>query len=344
MTDRSLGKLDHDRDSLSLCLRSMQAELLACLTTGSQILECWTGSQKTLGKAMSCLGEADSRWDCFETVGVSGSYARMEGGEASDFDILLIARDGAEPHVVNHADHKLRLALVELGLKLPNPEGIFSKPIRRSDLFIASIGKIDEEPGSFGSRIQLLLDGRPLIGVDRFRILQREVVRRYLTPVPAARSGECWDYLLHDLSRYFRCLSLKYLWESQDQLERWAVRTIKGLFSRPLMHFALVMLLGASLKKGRDPEAWLTARLHLTPLERLAVVGDYKDKELLRRLLSLYSDFLLWSSQSDHRRSVTVSELEAWKDRAREFHAVLIQMLLNNRGEWPASFFQRILF
>jgi hypothetical protein len=217
-------------------------------------------------------------------------------------------------------------------------------PLECRELFDPPLGEIEESPRTFGTRIQLLLDAQPLWEVERFRRLQRSVLQRYLTPAPESDREECWSYLLHDLSRYFRSLALKYQWEDRDQMQRWRLRNVKGWFSRPLMQMALLTLLRASLEKGRDPEAWVSARLHLTPLERLAESASIEQRELLRQIVSVYSEFLNWLSAPELWDRISGRDFQGFRRQANHFHNLLIQLLLEGSEERSQEFRRRLFF
>ncbi|MCA9098257.1 MAG: nucleotidyltransferase domain-containing protein, partial [Planctomycetaceae bacterium] len=287
--------------------REIIPQLDCLLAVESPIRRGWEFSREGLVRFRKSLGKLESL-DQFETIGVSGSYARMEAGEGSDFDLIAIYKEDADPELLVKAERELKDRIAECGLRTPSGKGIFAVPICRGELFAASLGQIDESPKSFGIRIQLLLDGQPVWQEERFQNLQRDVLRRYLTPVPGAERTACWNYLVHDLARYFRSLALKYQWEDREQFPRWSLRNVKGGFSRPLMQVALLTLLGESLAEGRDPESWVAARLHLTPLERLVAALPSGREKPLQEIASAYGDFLQTISMSQIRNGM--SEME----------------------------------
>jgi len=323
--------------------REIIPQLDCLLSVESPIRRGWDFSREGLARFRKSLGEMKSL-DAFETIGMSGSYARMEAGEGSDFDLIAVFKEDADPELHVKAERELKERIAEYGLRTPGQNGIFAVPINRGELFAAPLGQIDESPKSFGIRIQLLLDGQPLWQEERFQNLQREVLRRYLTPIPSSERTACWNYLVHDQARYFRSLALKYQWEDREQFSRWSLRNAKGGFSRPLMQVALLTLLGESLTNGRDPESWVAARLHLTPLERLAAAFSSRCEKALQEIALAFGDFLQSISMSKIRNGMNDTVFLELRKRGENFQNLLIQLLQDGIQRWPAEFVRRLWF
>jgi hypothetical protein len=325
--------------------RGMVVPLEMLLGPESALREAWefSGAQlRDLNVGMTnILEKGESK--VWEAVGVSGSFGRMEGGSGSDLDVMRFLREEMAEEELSQADAELKKVMVARELKSSSGKGIFAKPLVRGELFAAPIGQIDEGVRPFGMRIQLLLDGQPVWGVLEFRNLQREVLRRYLTPAPLAEREECWETLVHDLGRYFRSLSLKYLWEDRENFSRWGVRNLKGWFSRPLMQISLLMLLGESLARERDPEAWVAARLHLTPWERLGISLPQRDLERLRPLVVEYEAFLKCLAQPETREHFSEEVFREQRVRAGRFQEGLVELLMSAAEKWPRGFRRRLV-
>lgn len=344
MTTES-GEKNTPRDSCgnSPPTRQISPRLDLLLPADSPIRSLWERSKETLVRFKDVLSREDDL-EIIETIGVSGSYARMEAVSGSDLDLFAVVRDDADPESIDVLERRLKELVLETVVKLPSGKGIFSKPIKQREIFAASQGQIDEAPQPFGIRIQSLLDSQPVWQAERFLKLQRMVLQRYLTPVQFANRDEAWAYLVHDLARYFRSLALKYQWEDQKQFSRWSLRNVKGSFSRPLMHVALLTLLGESLLPGRDPESWVAARLHLTPLERLAETIPGSLSANLKEITLRYGEFLSSISRTEIRLEMSETDFLELKQRGEIFQNLLIQILQESSKRWPGAFVQRLWF
>jgi hypothetical protein len=294
------------------------------------------------------------------TIAVSGSLGRLEAGPHSDADPIVVLADDLPARADRAAVMNEVWDLLEpLSLPRPDPAGIFAGPITRAALCDpSSVGRIVEDPGVFGKRIQLLLDTQPIYGSQRYAELVRSIVERYAIGFVARDAGKEWAYLLNDLIRYFRALCVQAQWDFAPAGGGWYWRSSKLRHSRVLLYAGLLFLLGESSKERQDKVGWLTARLRLTPLERIASVYLANDDPHFEPLAAAYDRFLARMSDPGTGVALTAAAPRRADDLAAppppayaELHAnsrvlmaELLRFVLGRRGGWGDAFFEYLLF
>ncbi|MFO1020426.1 MAG: hypothetical protein U0903_06990 [Planctomycetales bacterium] len=317
----------------------------------------WHGKHSALAAAwdysarqLSSLVES-GKTEGVMTLGLAGSYARMEAGPAGDLDLVILVDDPLPDDLAQEVDERVRRSARDQGFHLPQSHGIFARPVREAELFAPVIGQIDESPRTFGLRIQWLLEMQPLQGAREFQRIQRRIVERYATDFVTAGPEKQWIYLLNDTIRYFRSLFLKYQWESRDNPARWELRNLKGRHSRTVLYAGLLFLLGESGIRKADKVEWLLNSLQLTPLERIAAIyQQYADNNLIT-VLNSYGEFVAWSGAEASRKTLGTAgmgrrsaEYLHWKQNADLLQQELIRFTLDRRSDWSPRFFQRLFF
>ena len=290
------------------------------------------------------------------TVGVSGSLGRMEQVAQSDCDLIVILHDdvGFSGSLAEAAYAAVWEALRPLGLSRPRLQGIYATPSTKQQLCCpASLGQIDEPPGVFGKRIQLLLDCQPVYNSQAYRQLADSIVDRYALGHRESATRRDWEYLTCDLIRYFRSLNVYYRWHALDQSERWRLRNLKLRYSRLILYVGLLWLIGESSAASDGDAGWLKDRLGLTPLERVASVYNRYEDDGLLRVITGYDAFLLQLGDAAFRKSVATATqgrpdchpkfielLEDSRDLLRE----LMRFVSVRANEWDDSFFECLFF
>jgi hypothetical protein len=271
------------------------------------ILAAWQRSRTTLNSLADRLQPAVRKFPDV-IVAASGSLARMEQGFDSDADLILlvdrrVADDEQQSLSLTDA---VRNAVQEEGLALPDPNGIFLKPVEQTTLCdVGRRGRIAEDPSVFGIRIQLLLDAQPLVNPRGFRSLQHDILHWYAETDSPAPTSQPWHYLQHDLQRYFHSLAVTCHFSSRTDHSAWRLAQIKFHHSRRLMVEALQLLLLAA-QQGTQPIPWVAQHLSLTPLERVATVcRPSGNNGEIGRVLSAYDrflDFMMSDGRSEQLR------------------------------------------
>ena len=276
----------------------------------------------------------------------------MEQLAQSDCDLIVILQDdvGFAGPVAESAYAAVWEALRPLELSRPRPQGIYATPSTKQQLCCpASRGQIDEPPGIFGKRIQLLLDCQPVYNSQAYRQLADSIVDRYALGHRESSTCRDWEYLICDLIRYFRSLKVYAL----DQSERWRLRNLKLRYSRLILYVGLLWLIGESSAAGDGDADWLKDRLRMTPLERIASVYNRYEDDGLWRVIAGYDAFLQQLGDAAFRESVATATqgrpdchpkfielLEDSRDVLRE----LMRFVSVRSNEWGGSFFECLFF
>ena len=230
------------------------------------------------------------------TVAAAGSLGRLEASERSDVDCIVVVDDsvGFDPRRLERGMEQVIREFPRFGVRAPKADGIYGKPVKVSALLDeAGRGSLEEPASVFGSRMQLLLDARPLWRSEQFVSLRERIIRWY-APDPVAAEG--WTHLVNDLSRYLHAYAVWQQFKfSRSDDDGWYLRQAKLRTTRVATFAGLMFLLGESSRRN-DSRAWLLAELDRTPLSRLQKAFDaYPESdfgavielyELLHRMLS----------------------------------------------------------
>ena len=290
------------------------------------------------------------------TVAAAGSLGRLEASERSDVDCVVIVDETAEvdPRRLARTIEALTREFSHFGLRAPKADGIYCKPIKASALLDqAGRGSFDEPAYVFGSRMQLLLDARPLWRAEQFVSLREQIVRWYSPP---GTTG--WTHLLNDLSRYLHAYAVWQQFKfSRSADDGWFLRQAKLRSTRVATFAGLMFLLGESTRSAHRQRAWLLAELDRTPLGRVQkVFGCYPDAnfgavidiyESLHRMLSHGAVRAeLVQSSPLNAAAVPANHTGAYA-RIHELSAALMdqltQFILSRRDDWSSLIFRNWL-
>ncbi len=294
-----------------------------------------------------------------ETIAIGGSLGRLEASADSDVDCIIVLRDEisvAEGEAQVGVIHEL---LAHSPFKAPKPDGIYRRGIvRKALLEHAALGSLNESAETFGKRMQLLLDARPLFGGQRFHALQRAIIGWYGSDFLTTSPSRSWTYLSHDLMRYLHSYAawqqFKFKRSADDS---WQLRQAKFRTSRLLTFAALMFLLGESDRDANKMD-WLHQRLALTPLQRLHSIMRIYEPKAYCELLSAYETSFAILADSAVRASLVASGPDTTTRMSATFHPayegirqsstpiarVLTEFALARRVDWGGRFFERWLF
>lgn len=209
------------------------------------------------------------------TVTVAGSLGRLEASPHSDVDCIVIVDDRQDfhPEQISASIEQIRIELLGVGLQPPKADGIYCRPIGASHLLDPlNRGSLDEAPTIFGTRMQLLLDARPLYQVDEFISLRGRLLRWYGWPNEHRGS---WTHLLNDLSRYLHAYAVWQQFKfSRSDNDGWYLRQAKLRSTRMATFAGLLFTLGETTVRGNGEDETLAQALNRTPLGRLQTAFD----------------------------------------------------------------------
>ena len=216
----------------------------------------------TLSHALDALGEP------IMTVAVGGSLGRLEASPHSDIDCIIIVddREPFAPEQTAASVKQIRAELKRTGLLPPKADGIYCRPICRSHLLApSSRGSLTEEPAIFGTRMQLLLDARPIYRANEFKTLTKQLLSWY----GCAGDLPCsFTHLLNDLSRYLHAYAVWQQFKfSRSAHDGWYLRQAKLRSARIATFAGLLFAIGESAVN--DDGTDFMQSLCRTPLGRI---------------------------------------------------------------------------
>lgn len=160
------------------------------------------------------------------TLIVFGSLARGEWTHKSDLDWTLLV-DGEVDGSHADAAREIRKAAEELQLQEPGPTGLFGRLTFSHDL-VHLIGGEDDTNTNTSRRMLLVLES-VAIGEDPVRSVRSRVLRALLDRYVgedlfyhAPRSYLVPRFLLNDVSRYWRTITVDSAQKRRDRAEKWA--------------------------------------------------------------------------------------------------------------------------
>jgi hypothetical protein len=225
------------------------------------------------------------------SVAAAGSLGRLEATPHSDIDGIVIVDGDLDLHSAR-AITAIRTSLSQFGFRASKADGIYTQPIQLAALLDKDArGSLRESAALFGSRMQLLLDARPLYGATDFDSVRASVLAWYATGGPDEAN---WTHLFNDLSRYLHSYAVWQQFKfSRSEEDGWYLRQAK-LRSTRVVTFAGLMFLVAESSARKTDQSWLATHLSLTPLERMqcvfhaypnsnfaAVLDDYEELHAL---------------------------------------------------------------
>ncbi len=209
------------------------------------------------------------------TVAVAGSLGRLEATAQSDVDCMVILDDtsGIDPTQIAGSIEKIRSEFVRCNLRAPKADGIYFRPITTSALLdLAGRGSLEESEAIFGTRMQMLLDARPVYRADEFIALRLRILNWY--GWPKEHRGN-WTHLLNDLSRYLHSYAVWQQFKfSRTKDDGWYLRQAKLRSTRITTIAGLLFLLGETTVGGASHGILLPEKFNRTPLGRLQKVFE----------------------------------------------------------------------
>lgn len=264
------------------------------------------------------------------SVVVFGSLARGEYTEKSDVDWTLLIDGQADPG--HHAAVRgMTSALKDGGFGEPGPSGIFGN-VAVSHLLVHQIGGQDDTNKLTTQRILLLLESRAVGPVEALDRVRRLILSRYVQDDRGLLYGSKGDlvprFLLNDIVRYWRTVTVDFVYKQRDREGGWALRNTKLRMSRKLIFVAgMLSCFGMALAgpraafcdaQGKPDDFRLTAslgeRIAREPLDQLAeaALRPAVAPEAARLLFESYDAFLgllADAGKREHLKRLTFDDL-----------------------------------
>lgn len=282
-------------------------------------------SDERIAKARAALrGGPDEGLD---VVGF-GSLARREMTGESDFDYLVLALrlpddPDAPVALLRRADDLRRVWLAEEGHTAelappPGASGVFGRAVGAFDL-VDKIGLQDDTNHSMTRRMLLLEESVSLMDREVHDSVMRAALRRYLE-VGHSNPAKVPRFLLNDVVRYWRTISVDYQAKAREDAIPSGLRYLKLIIPRKTLFAGTLMSL---LLCGADgwhqaTEDDLAGQFALTPLERLVQGFDRAPPQVqdaMLGVLQIVDTFLGCSADREWRKAVKLGR-DAGADQA----------------------------
>ena len=271
-------------------------------SSSPRVAECWERSRGLMTRLRNELFSAGVD-RIVRSIYVSGSLGRMEAVASSDCDLVVILSEADRAAAGDDVMETVFDCIARTGFQPPKRGGIFGSPTSFEELLDdATAGKIDEDAGVFGKRIQALLDSQPLLHPDEFEALQLAILTRYASAPVADTGAFLLGWLVDDLVRYWRSLCARTRWLCHDDVIQWRCLNAKLRHSRMLLCAGLFRLL-LDVRSSDDPVRALLPQLKNVPLERVARMGSRERDELVRGyevFMAAMSNGLAKALRDDH--------------------------------------------
>lgn len=250
-----------------------------------------------------------------------GSYARREACPLSDMDYYVVRENGETP---DGESEKIREAIQRHVKKAPADGGAFATDITLSEL-LSNFGGSKDSNDTITRRMLYLLEGDHLTNKEEFLKYRREIIEKYVGETP--RDHQLAFYLLNDLIRYWRTLTVDYANKTYEasRPKPWAIRNIKLVFSRKLIFASGLFSVALTADRTKNKKIDILESLFsMPPIERIEYVCG---KSASQRLFQIYDFFLEEMEKSETRKS-----LESLERNSRETDEIF--RTLKNEGHY----------
>lgn len=249
------------------------------------------------------------------SVYVTGSYGRLEAWSGSDIDVFFLdagAQDDAPFPFTTFV--RLAAALVEATEELEFPpftgdgEYLEIQDVSKMERILGS--RDDDASNAFTARMLLLLESRPLLNDAGFDQLLDRVIGFYYRDFPDNRDSFLPTFLLNDILRFWRTLTLNYEHHRLQLLEltgaeleakkaKSALKNYKLKISRLATCFSMI----AHLSSADPPVTHKAVRAlcDLTPFRRFEALRGRTSRAdaLLDDLAVQYETFLALAQRDE---------------------------------------------
>lgn len=219
-----------------------------------------------------------------------GSYARREATSGSDLDFFILSPSEADYGTAEQSPQwfaEAGKAITQIVAKPPAAGGAFDA-ITKMDELLAKAGGDRDINKTITRRMLYLLEGEYLTNKVKFQEIRRKIITMYVEETP--HDHQIALYLLNDVIRYWRTMTVDYSYKTTEGGKSWALRNIKLVFSRKLIYasglFSIAMTADRTLSKKVEK---LEELFSMAPLDRL---NEICGLERVRRLRESYDFFL----------------------------------------------------
>lgn len=242
-------------------------------STYKKTTEASNAALKTLREALELIVPKDA------VALTCGSYSRREATVGSDLDFYVLV-----PEVSTHEPewfNKAKTSITNVVKKPPAAGGAFDSLNRIEDLLV-NFGGDQDTNQTITRRMLYLLEGDYLTNEALFKSIRRKIIERYVDGT--REDHHIAQYLLNDIIRYWRTITVDYAFKTQEANKPWAIRNIKLVFSRKLIYASGLFSVAMTADRGHDAKVDILEDLFsMTPLDRMIhICGESRTRELVK--------------------------------------------------------------
>ncbi|QRG07919.1 nucleotidyltransferase domain-containing protein [Xanthobacter dioxanivorans] len=266
----------------------------------------------------SHLGSAEALIRGSACVYSTGSFGRREAGSDSDLDLFIVSK--LKDESAKKPESRLRQldeiclkadlikATRELGIKDFDGDGQYLSHYTIKDIK-DKLGKPEDDAlNTFTARLLLLLESKPLIGVDVYREIIDDVIAAYWRDYEDHKDEFIPAFLVNDILRLWRTLCVNYEARTEKEPEEKNIKRRKKNYtlkhSRLLTCYSGIMFLLAKYRLfGSVAPSDVREMVSLSPTERLEwmlSIPDLSDAHVsIESIIRGYIEFLVEKSDAD---------------------------------------------
>lgn len=272
----------------------------------------------------------------------TGSVGRNEAWTESDLDVFVIDTNPPDQRLTNIEQITLKADLIRASADAEFPpfsgDGEYLVVHPLSDLLDLLGGPDDDKTNFFTARMLLLLESRCLAGEAAYEATLNSIIERYWRDWAGHEHHFRPTFLLNDIVRFWKTLTLNYEWRRNkshpadaDSIAKHRLRNVKLGFSRAwTCHTGLAFIVAAAQKSTvSQVAAWDMASL--TPFERMSRLADEHPgiRADVDCALDAYAWFLEFVTPTGHALDM-LRTTEQWHEarrRDREFGDALFRVI-----------------
>lgn len=208
-----------------------------------------------------------------------GSYARREASAESDIDYLILTPD-AQPLAgpTMQAIYDEIAAIVKID---PSAGGPFAQSTEPGEL-LKNIGGKNESNKTFTHRLLYLLEGEWLTNSDQFSRLRLQLIERYV--LATKRDHQLALFLLNDVIRFWRTMTVDYMYKTTEDTKPWGIKNVKLVFSRKLMYSSGLFSVAQTVDRAEAAKVELLETLFNMPVidRMIEICGEARMSNALK--------------------------------------------------------------
>lgn len=145
----------------------------------------------------------------------------------------------------------------------PAVGGAFAQSVERGGL-LKNIGGKNESNQTFTHRLLYLLEGEWLTNSDQFSQLRSQLIERYVRDTQ--HDHQLALFLLNDVIRFWRTMTVDFMFKTTEEEKPWGIRNVKLVFSRKLMYTSGLFSVAQTVDRAKDAKVELLSKLFSMPV------------------------------------------------------------------------------